>query len=185
MFRIFWKILFLLKNKYKNRSKLSIFSKYLNSRYIFLGKQVTIGSGSVLLPIRSYGTEIFDARIEIEDSVYIGHQTQLHCIGHMKIGLGTVLSDYVYVSDVAHGLSPLKGPIMQQALESKGPVVIGRNCFIGYGVAVLPGVELGDSCIVSARAVVTKSFPPYSMLAGSPAKLIKKFDMESKQWISV
>lgn len=182
MFKIFRKILFVLKNKYVNKSHISVFSKYLNSRHISLGRNVTIGSGNVLFPIRNYASENFDAAIEISDSVYIGHQTQLHCIGHMKIGRGTVLSDYVYVSDVAHGLSPLKGPIMEQALESKGPVVIGNNCFIGYGVAVLPGVELGDSCVVSARAVVTRSFPSYSMLAGSPARVIKKFDLASGEW---
>jgi len=179
------KLIFWSRNNFRKHSKISFFSKYTNSRYISLGENVTIGAGTVLFPIRNGGGINYDARIEIADSVYIGHQTQLHSIGHMKIGRGSVLSDYVYLSDVAHGLSPLKGPIMQQTLESKGPVIIGENCFIGYGVAILPGVKLGNNCVVSARAVVTKSFPAYSMLAGSPAKVIKKFDFSTEEWISV
>lgn len=178
------KILFWAANNFRGNSKISFFSRYTNSRYISLGENVTIGTGTVLFPIRNGGGVSYDARIEIADSVYIGHQTQLHSIGHMKIGRGSVLSDYVYLSDVAHGLSPVKGPIMQQPLESKGPVIIGENCFIGYGVAILPGVELGNSCVVSARAVVTKSFPPFTMLAGSPAKVIKKFDFATEKWVS-
>ena len=95
------------------------------------------------------------------------------------------MSEYVYVSDGAHGLDPKGGPIMKQDLESKGPVRLGKNCFVGFGVSILPGVVLGDHCIVGTRAVVTRSFPAYSMLAGSPAKLIKTYDEASGQWVPV
>lgn len=185
MFEGLRKFFFCAKNKFVKKSKTSFFSIYTNSKHITVGKNVTIGRGSVIFPIRNVSGQEFNAHIEIGDLVYIGHQTQLHSVGHMKIGRGSVLSDYVYLSDVAHGLSPVKGPIMQQPLESKGAVIIGENCFIGYGVAILPGVQLGNSCVVSARAVVTKSFPAYTMLAGSPARIIKKFDFSTEEWVSV
>lgn len=149
-----------------------------------MGRNVTVGDGTVLFPIREYAGVNFNASIEVSDDVYIGHHTQLHCIGSLRIGNGSVISDYVYISDVAHGLSPVAGLIMSQPLETKGPVEIGRNCFIGYGVAVMPGVTLGDGCVVAARAVVTKSFPPYSMLVGNPARMIKRFDFQEKSWIA-
>ncbi|WP_396275136.1 acyltransferase [Granulicella aggregans] len=74
---------------------------------------------------------------------------------------------------------------MRQNLESKGPIVIGDNCFLGYRVAVTPGVTLGEWCVVGANSVVTKSFPPYSMIAGAPARMIKRYSLEERAWVRV
>jgi len=51
---------------------------------------------------------------------------------------------------------------------------IGRNCFIGGNSMILPGVEIGDSCIVAAGSVVTKSVPPNSIVAGNPARIVRR-----------
>ena len=56
--------------------------------------------------------------------------------------------------------------------EKEKPIIIGKNCWIGTNVVILPGVELGDNVIVGAGAVVTKSFLSNCVLAGVPAKLI-------------
>ncbi|KWW16539.1 MULTISPECIES: acyltransferase [Peribacillus] len=53
------------------------------------------------------------------------------------------------------------------------PVIIRDNCWIGARVIILPGVEIGESCVVGAGAVVTKSMPPFSVVAGNPAKVMK------------
>lgn len=50
---------------------------------------------------------------------------------------------------------------------------------------IMPGVTLGKRCIVAAGAVVTKSFPDYSMIAGVPAKIIKKFDVATGAWVNI
>ena len=63
-------------------------------------------------------------------------------------------------------------PPLQRPLSSK-PVKIGDNAWIGDNVTILPGVSLGNNVIVGANAVVTKSFPDNSVIAGVPAKVIK------------
>lgn len=57
-------------------------------------------------------------------------------------------------------------------LELAGEVVVGNNVFIGMGALILPNVKIGSNCIVGARAVVTKSVPDGSIVAGNPAKFI-------------
>ena len=64
-------------------------------------------------------------------------------------------------------------PPNQRPLVSPGNVVIEKNVWLGDNVVVLPGVTIGEGCIVGASAVVTKSLPPYSVCVGNPAKVIK------------
>ena len=97
-----------------------------------------------------------------------------------------VLSDYIYISDVAHGLElDEQESIMKQPWVSPGPVIIGKGTFLGHGVKVLPNVIIGNNCIVASGSIVTKSFDSYSVLAGSPAKVIKKYSFETKTWEKV
>jgi len=65
-------------------------------------------------------------------------------------------------------------------LVSRGDVVIGNDVWIGYGAMILSGVRIGDGAVIGARAVVAKDVEPYSIVAGNPARLIRKrFDEET------
>jgi acetyltransferase-like isoleucine patch superfamily enzyme len=133
--------------------------------------------------IRDYQGKKYDSSIVIGNDVYIGRYVFLVAAQGITISSGCVLSEHVYITDENHGYNPLAGPIMQQELESKGPVRIGPNCLLGYRTAVMPGVTLGEWCIVGANSVVTHSFPSYSMIAGAPARLIKVYSHELRQWV--
>jgi acetyltransferase-like isoleucine patch superfamily enzyme len=71
---------------------------------------------------------------------------------------------------------------MKQPLTSKGPVRIGEGSFLGYRTVVMPGVTLGMHCVVGCNSVVMRSFPAYSMLAGSPARRVKAYSFEQRCW---
>jgi virginiamycin A acetyltransferase len=61
-----------------------------------------------------------------------------------------------------------------EELPLKGDTVIGNDVWIGYDALILPGVTIGDGAIISARSVVTKEVPPYAIVGGNPARLIRQ-----------
>ena len=149
---------------------------------------ITLGDQSIILPhaylnaVERYAGVRHAPKISIGNGVYIGRHVYFVAANQIIIGDGSVLSEHVYITDLMHGLHPDAGPIMEQPLESKGPVHIGPRCFLGYRASVMPGVTLGEHCVVGANSVVTRSFGPFSMVAGVPARLIKTYSPESKRW---
>jgi len=152
---------------------------------ISIGDRTTVGRGALIAPVREYANVQYSPKVEIGRDVYIGPHLYLACVGRITIGDGTVLSEHVFINDSSHGFDPERGLIMQQELVCPGDITIGENCFLGLRTAILPGVVLGDHCVVGVNSVVTKSFPPYSMIAGAPAVLIKRYSLDQKQWVRV
>ncbi len=167
------------KGSYIRRPYTLLFPEFLS-----VGKDTSIHSNSYITPLKEYAGITYKPEIKIGDGVYIGRYSYFVAIDSITIGDGCVFSEYVYITDNAHGLHPDHGPIMKQPLESKGPVHIGRNCFLGYRVTIMPGVTLGEHCVVGAGSIVTKSFLAYSMVAGIPARLIKTFDPSKNSWVA-
>lgn len=91
------------------------------------------------------------------------------------IGSDTMFAPNVKIISANH--DPKAGT---NSWHDEEPVRIGRRCWLGANAVILPRVTLGDDCIVGAGAVVTKSFPDGSVVAGVPAKLIKKVDHVDK-----
>ena len=88
----------------------------------------------------------------------------------------------VIVTNENHGMDPESSvPYMNQELTARD-VSIGDGCWIGEKVCILPGVSIGEKCIIGAGSVVTKSIPDYSIAVGNPAKVLKIYNFESKRW---
>ncbi len=151
---------------------------------ISVGDRSWIGADALITPIVEYAGQRYSPRISIGRDVYIGPHVYLAAIRSVIIEDECVLSEQVYINDCSHGLHPDAGPIMAQPLVHGGDVRIGKGCFLGYRVAILPGVELGPYCVVGINSVVTKSFPAYSMLAGSPARVVKQWSAAEQAWLA-
>ena len=108
------------------------------------------------------------------DNVGIGSNSFLGCAGGITIGENTILGNFVSMHSENHNYSNKDTPIRLQGVNSKG-IKIGADCWIGAKVTILDGVNLSNGCIVAAGAVLTEgTYPPFSILAGVPAKIIKE-----------
>jgi acetyltransferase-like isoleucine patch superfamily enzyme len=115
-----------------------------------IGKFSRIHSHAYITPLKEYAGAAYTPEIKIGNGVYIGRYAYFVAIDSIVIEDGCVLSEYVYITDNSHGLHPERGPIMKQHLESKGPVHIGQNCFLGFRASIMSGVTLGEHCVVGA-----------------------------------
>ena len=109
--------------------------------------------------------------------VIIGNHTRigLHntIIGPVEIGNNVNLAQGITVTALNHNFSDSNKRIDEQGVSTK-PVTIEDDVWIGANAVVLPGVTIGNHCVVAAGAVVTKDVPPHSLVAGVPAKVIKQ-----------
>ena len=134
-------------------------------------------------------------RIEIGDDVYVGHYTILHgyhnntmvigegswigahCFLHsaggLVIGADVGIGPGVKILTSSHGLDELDKPILHSSLHTT-PVTIGEGCDVGVGAVILPGVRIGRGVQVGAGAVVTSDVTDYAVVAGVPARVIRR-----------
>lgn len=107
----------------------------------------------------------------IGDNTRIGLHTTV--IGPVEIGSNVNLAQGIVVTALNHNFTDCTKRIDEQGV-STAKVTIGNDVWIGANATVLPGVTIGNHCVVAAGAVVTKDVPPYSLVGGVPAKILKK-----------
>ena len=91
------------------------------------------------------------------------------------------ISGNVLITNCDHDYKNIDVSILKQPLIPK-KTVIGKGTFIGFGSVIQSGTLLGKHCIVGANSVVRGEFPDYSVLAGTPAKIIKIYNKKNKEW---
>lgn len=120
--------------------------------------------------------------------VVIGDETTLGMsnvlIGPVTIGKQVIIAQNVVISGLNHNYEDINQPIQTQGVRT-APVLIEDECWIGANAVITAGTTIGKHCVIAAGAVVTKNVPAFSIAAGNPAKVIKKYDQDQKAWIRV
>ncbi|MDO4465983.1 MAG: acyltransferase [Bacillota bacterium] len=114
----------------------------------------------------------FSSEIKLGDNSGIGVNAIIS--SHVEIGNDVMMGPDCMIFTSNHGMDRLDIPMWKQPHTSPKPVVIGNDVWIGARVIILPGVHIGDGCVIGAGSVVTKDVEPYSIVGGNPAKVLKK-----------
>ena len=113
----------------------------------------------------------FSNRCEIGDNSGIGRGSKLY--GKVVIGNDVMMGPECWIYTQNHAFDRLDIPMKDQGPQCEKQVVIGNDVWIGGRVTILPGVHIGNGCIIGAGAVVTKDVPDYAIVGGNPAKVIR------------
>lgn len=151
------------------------------AKYISLGNNIRTKPRFHIAAIDEHNGLHFNPQITIGDNVSINYDVHICAIDKIIIGAGTLLGSKIFITDHFHGdtsLESLKISPSERLLTTKGPVIIGNNVWIGEGVAIMPGVSIGDNAVIGANSVVTKDVEPFSVVAGNPSRVIKRFGAE-------
>ncbi len=151
------------------------------AEYISIGENSTIQQFSWLYAGKH--TE-YTPELIIGDNCAIGDFAHITAVNRVVIEDSVLMANRVYISDNLHEFTNHEVPIIDQAVIYKNEVIIGKGAWIGENVCII-GASVGKNCVIGANAVVTKSIPDYSVAVGSPAKVIKKYNLEQKKWIKV
>ena len=146
---------------------------------VHISKNVFIHAGLIL---RILG----DCQLLIGEGTYIGPNTHISGTqGIITIGRNVMIADNVLVSTASHKYQDVMKPIKDQGFESKGNIIICDGSWIGVGSMIMSGVKVGQNSVVAANSVVTDDIPPFSVAAGSPARVIKRYNITQKRWLDV
>lgn len=114
---------------------------------------------------------VFGPKLEIGNDSGVGINCEIY--GPVTIGENVMMGPEVVVYTSGHKHDRVDIPMGKQGDDGVKPVVIGDDVWIGRRSIIMPGVKIGNGCIIGAMAVVTKDIPDYSVAVGVPAKVVK------------
>lgn len=150
-------------------------------KVISIGNRTNIKGHCVLGCWTKYGKYDFFPTLTIGSYCSVGEYNHITTCNKITIGDGLLTGRFVYIGDNSHGTlswDEANTPTAERKLYSKGEIVIGNNVWIGDKATILAGVIIGDNVIVAANAVVTKDVPCNCVVAGVPAKIVKRLNDE-------
>ena len=101
------------------------------------------------------------------------------------IGSNSMFGSSCFISDENHGMDPADSKRYECQPLQLSTVIIGENCWIGEKAIILPGVTIGDNAVIGAGSVVTRDIPANTIAVGNPARVIKSFNYDKREWETV
>ena len=156
---------------------------------IFGERWIRIGEDTLVGPYVSLSAGMVPGQAMVTDPVVrIGDRSMIgrgsHIVGHFQVDIGSDVQTgpYVYITDQNHGYEN-PDEVVHVQWPSDVPVIIGDGSWLGTGVVVLPGTVLGRNTVVAAGAVVRGTFPDHCVLAGVPARIVRRY-VPGSGWVT-
>jgi acetyltransferase-like isoleucine patch superfamily enzyme len=153
-----------------------------NERYIRIGEGTMVGPNTCITAGMAPGQAMpTDPVVRIGDRCVIGRGS--HIIGHWRIDIGDDIQTgpYVYITDQNHSYLDPDQPIGRQ-WPVEAPVRVGSGSWLGANVVVLPGADIGEHVVVAAGAVVRGEIPDHCVVAGVPARIVRRW-LPDRGWV--
>jgi len=156
-----------------------------------LARRVKIGDGVLIRKDVHFGVSHPEALEDGEPVIILGDNCAIHrraqisARNRIHLEQGVIVSASVLIMDHNHAFDDISRPIREQGITKGGTIHIEQGCWIGHGAAIIcktGELVLGRNCVVGANAVVTRSFPPYSIIVGNPARVVRQYDPASQSW---
>jgi acetyltransferase-like isoleucine patch superfamily enzyme len=181
---------------FKNIKNRLIFGKYGRNVYIFpggqivrpqfisIGDNVRIGKNTDIY-VHPKDRDSKEFVLKIGNNVHVGSYNIIGARNSILLEENALLGPRVTIVDHSHHYENVDAPIKSQEVTEGGPVRLERDCWVGANVFILPNVTIGHHAVIGANSVVNRDIPPYSVAVGAPARVIKRYDFELKQWVKV
>lgn len=154
---------------------------WITSKYLVVGDNVVIRNGARIEGVDSYAGMSYNPIISIGNEVKIQQNLHLTCAEAIEIGDDTAIAANVSITDIDHNYTDIAIAPERQSLNVL-KVTISKNCKIYNNAVILPGTIMGQHCIVGANSVVKGTFPAFCVIAGAPAKIIKRYNSNTLAW---
>lgn len=154
-----------------------------NTKMIAKSKNgIVIGEGTEFGPNCGVGTKNENSKVVIGKNCAFGANVSIGGLGDVTIGDNALFASNILVLSTNHNYEDPDVAVKFQG--SRGDkITIGSDGWVGDGVTILAGANIGNHCIIGSKSVVTRGvIPDYSVVGGNPAKVIKRYNFETKQW---
>jgi acetyltransferase-like isoleucine patch superfamily enzyme len=139
-----------------------------------------MGSNAVIEDFSTINNGVGDVIIGNDTLIGMGNVI----IGPVTIGNNVIFAQNIVASGLNHDYNDVNIPISKQKILVS-PIVVEDDCWIAANSIITSGVTIGKHSVVAGGSVVTKNVPPYSVVAGNPAKVIKQYDFATQEWVKV
>lgn len=149
---------------------------------------ITLDDNVIIRPSTELYTHLRKKSIlKFGNGTEIGRDSTISSFNKITFGKDVITGPHVYIADHNHEYKNPEIPISKLGVRcsQNDSVYIGDGCWLGTNVVIAGNINIGKHCVIGANSVVTKDIPDYCIAVGSPAKVVKKYNFESRKWEKV